>query len=304
MKRTLLPLAVIAIAGLLLTAAAVFYGSGTPADQTAHPASPVYSNQVAGIGLVEGASGTIQVATPVPGVVARLFVDWGQRVSKGQPLFAIDARDLQAQLPIAADEISSAQAAFATAQRFYRVSVDPRYVLAIPKNLAIQRRNDLAVAAAALAAAKDKARQLQAEIRRRTIVSPINGRVLKINVREGEYAQTGAGAAPVLVGDDSRLIVRVEVDENDADRVTPVSPARAFLPAEPTRTAPLRFERIEPFITPKISLSGSPTEKTDSRVLQILYSFDPAQLPAYIGQRLDVQIDGGQPGARRTGGTR
>ena len=70
-------------------------------------------------------------------------------------------------------------------------------------------------------------------------------------------------------------------------------------PAEPSRTAPLRFERIEPFVTPKISLSGAATEKTDSRVLQIIYSFDPSKLPAYIGQRVDVLIDTGKPGVIR-----
>lgn len=299
MKRTLLPLAVIAIAGLILTAMAVFRDAGPPNHGKAQSASSIYSNQVAGAGLVEGASGTIQVATPVSGVVARLFVNWGQPVSKGEPLFAIDVRDLQAQLPLAADEVSQAQAAYATAERLYRVSTDPRYVLAIPKNVAIQRRTDFEVAAAALAAARDKAQQVHAEIRRRTVMSPISGRVLKINVREGEYAQSGAGTAPILVGNDARLNVRVEVDENDADRVTAASPARAFLPAEPSRTAPLRFERIEPFVTPKISLSGAATEKTDSRVLQIIYSFDPSKLPAYIGQRVDVLIDTGRPGVIR-----
>lgn len=299
MRRTLLPLALVALAGLFLTVMAVFRDTAPPDRETEQPASSPDADQVAGAGLVEGASGTIQVATPVSGVVARLFVSWGQPVSKGQPLFAIDARDLQAQFPLAADEVSKAQAAYSAAERLYRVSTDPRYVLAIPKNLAIQRRSDFEVARAAVAAAKDKSRQLQAEIRRRTVVSPISGRVLKINVREGEYAQSGSGAAPILIGNDTRLNVRVEIDENDADRVTSVSPARVFLPAEPSRTAPLRFERIEPLVTPKISLSGAPTEKTDSRVLQIIYSFDPSKLPAYIGQRVDVLIDTGKPGVVR-----
>lgn len=304
MRRTLLPLAIFAIAGLLLTAMAIFRDAGPPKHEEPQSTSSIYANQVAGAGLVEGTSGTIAVATPVSGVVARLFVNWGQPVAKGQPLFAIDDRDLAAQLPLAAAEVSKARAAFAAAQRLYRVSTDPRYALAIPKNLIIQRRSDFEVAAAALAAARDKGDQIRAEIRRRTVVSPINGRVLKINVREGEYAQSGAGTAPMLVGNDTRLNVRVEVDENDADRVTPTSPARAYLPAEPARTAPLRFERIEPFITPKISLSGAPTEKTDSRVLQVIYSFDPSQLPAYIGQRVDVLIDTGKPAAIRVRPTR
>ena len=29
----------------------------------------------------------------------------------------------------------------------------------------------------------------------------------------------------------------------------------------------------------------------DTRVLQVLYSFDPAAIPVYVGQQMDVYID-------------
>jgi hypothetical protein len=46
---------------------------------------------------------------------------------------------------------------------------------------------------------------------------------------------------------------------------------------------------------PRRSLSGDPTERADSRVLQVIYSFERAILPVYVGQRLDVFIE--TPGA-------
>jgi HlyD family secretion protein len=42
---------------------------------------------------------------------------------------------------------------------------------------------------------------------------------------------------------------------------------------------------------PKVSLTGQSTERTDTRVLQAIYSFDPAALPVYVGQQMDVFIE-------------
>ncbi len=44
-------------------------------------------------------------------------------------------------------------------------------------------------------------------------------------------------------------------------------------------------------MVPKRSLTGDSAERVDTRVLQALYSFDPAKLPAYVGQQMDVYIE-------------
>jgi HlyD family secretion protein len=48
---------------------------------------------------------------------------------------------------------------------------------------------------------------------------------------------------------------------------------------------------VEPYVTPKTSLTGSSTERVDTRVLQVIYSFDRNALPAYVGQQMDVFIE-------------
>jgi HlyD family secretion protein len=94
----------------------------------------------------------------------------------------------------------------------------------------------------------------------------------------------------VLFGDDTRLHVRVDLDENDAWRVQPGAAAFAFVRSNPDLKTPLQFERIEPYVVAKLSLTGASTERTDVRVLQVIYSFDPAALPVYVGQQMDVVI--------------
>jgi hypothetical protein len=95
----------------------------------------------------------------------------------------------------------------------------------------------------------------------------------------------------MLLGDDTRLHVRVDVNENDAWRIKPTASAMAYVPGNPDLSVRLRFERIEPYAVPKVSLTGESTERTDTRVLQVIYSFERGELPIYIGQRMNVYVD-------------
>ena len=61
----------------------------------------------------------------------------------------------------------------------------------------------------------------------------------------------------------------------------------------------LSFVRVDPTWSPSRSLTGDSTERVDTRVLQVLFSFDPAVLPAYVGQQMDVLIDSGVKNAGR-----
>jgi len=48
---------------------------------------------------------------------------------------------------------------------------------------------------------------------------------------------------------------------------------------------------VEPYVTPKTSLTGSSSERVDTRVLQVIYRFDRRAIPAYVGQQVDVFIE-------------
>jgi hypothetical protein len=90
--------------------------------------------------------------------------------------------------------------------------------------------------------------------------------------------------------------VRVDVDENDAWRIRPDAAAEASLRGNSSLKTPLTFVRIEPYVIPKRSLTGESTERVDTRVLQIIYSFDPSTIPVYVGQQMDVSIQAPPPG--------
>ena len=55
---------------------------------------------------------------------------------------------------------------------------------------------------------------------------------------------------------------------------------------------PLHFVRVEPFVVPKKSLTGDNTERVDTRVLQVIYKFDPRGWPRlFVGQQVEVFIE-------------
>lgn len=58
--------------------------------------------------------------------------------------------------------------------------------------------------------------------------------------------------------------VRADVDEQIAPRVRPGARATGFIKGDSTHPIPLEFVRIEPFITPKRSLTGASIERVDT----------------------------------------
>lgn len=76
--------------------------------------------------------------------------------------------------------------------------------------------------------------------------------------------------------------MRVDIDENDAWRFRPGAPALAYVRGNPDLKTPLRFERFEPYVIPKQSLTGDTTERVDTRVLQVIYSLRASTVRATV----------------------
>lgn len=290
-RRYIFP--VLSVAGVATALVVVLLGRrSTPSPPMAvQTASAPFASYIAGTGVVEATGGNVAVGTPVPGIVTAVYVGWNDRVEAGNPLFKIDDRDLEAQLATAKSRISEAEGGVERA----------RYLLQVGETLGgsflsveevERRRFDLTLGEATLATRRAEAQQIEEEIERHTVRAPIAGRILQISLRVGEYAQgSGAPDEPLLVmGDDTRLDIRTEVDQYEAWRLHPGSAARVFVRGNPVLNGPLRFERIEPLVAPKKSFTGASTERTDTRVLPVIFSLDRNALPLFVGQEVDVYI--------------
>jgi len=152
---------------------------------------------------------------------------------------------------------------------------------------------DIRIARAQVGLADRAVQRLQTDIDRLTVSAPMDGQILQSNIRPGEYAQSGPLAKPLMVfGNVSRLHVRTDVDEHQASLVRADAQAYATVRGASGTRIPLRFVRFEPYVVPKKSLTGDNTERVDTRVLQVIYQVEDDRVPLYVGQQLDVFIEG------------
>jgi len=155
---------------------------------------------------------------------------------------------------------------------------------------------ELAIARANVASAEARLAAQATEVERTFVRAGVAGTVLQVNLRVGEFASsgpvTGPGAQPlILLGDLEVLHVRVDIDENDAWRFEPGARGVAHVRGNRELKTEIEFVRVDPFVLPKRSLTGESTERVDTRVLQVLYRFDPKSLPVYVGQQMDVFLE-------------
>jgi multidrug efflux pump subunit AcrA (membrane-fusion protein) len=314
-RKFLLP--ILAMLGVVFAVYSVVTGQRQipPAQPVTQPAQPHYDSYVAGAGIVEASTENIAVGTLVPGVVTEIDVKIGDQMKAGQPLFKIDDRDLQAELTVRQANVKSASArvqtetaSLADVKNQLEMWQGVQDVRAVSKDELDRKRFAVQVQEAKLAQAQADAQSAEAQVKatqiemdRRVVKAPVDGQMLQVKIRLGEYAPTGALAQPLmLIGNTNVLNVRVDIDENDAWRVRPDASATAYVRGNRDLKTDLKFVRIEPYVIPKRSLTGDSTERVDTRVLQVLYSFERGKLPVYVGQQMDVFVDAPPAGANKT----
>jgi multidrug resistance efflux pump len=165
----------------------------------------------------------------------------------------------------------------------------------VQANLALQKAGawepDKAIARANIELSKAQIEQTKTDLDRALVRAPVDGKVLQVNVRPGEYIGTPPSQALIVLGSIANLHVRVDIDEHDIPRFRTNLPAQASLRGDPSQRFPLRFVYVEPYVIPKKSLTGDNTERVDTRVLQVIYAIDNGDTPLYVGQQMDVSID-------------
>ena len=155
---------------------------------------------------------------------------------------------------------------------------------------------DRDVSAAAVGQAQAEVDKIEVELDRLVVRSLVDGRVLQVNIRPGEFVGTPPNQPLVMVGNIEKLHVRVDIDEFDIPRFKQGSSATAVPRGDLQQRYPLEFVRVEPFVVPKKSLTGDNTERVDTRVLQVIFGFDPTgRPPLFVGQQVEVFIDAVAP---------
>ena len=261
-------------------------------EAPAQPPSSPFAECVAGVGIVEASSENIAIGSHLSGIVSDVFVQAGAAVRKGDPLFRIDDRALAAEKELRSASLEVAEAEQADADNaFSRASTLVKQKV-ISQDEYDRRSFAVRTAKARVVQARAALGVIETELERSVVRAPVDGEVLQVDTRPGEFAQAGGKTEPLLLLGGARPFhLRVDIDEQEAWRVRPEANATAMIRGNAAMRVPLKFVRFEPYIVPKRSLTGANTERVDTRVLQVIYSFDPGNLPIFIGHQMDVFIE-------------
>jgi multidrug resistance efflux pump len=176
-------------------------------------------------------------------------------------------------------------------QRAMTVATHEARLLCAKANVA-SAMSSVGSAKAVMRSAQANVAVIDVNLDRSVIKAPIDATVLQVRIRAGEHVPATQDKAWLTIGQTQPLHVRADVDEHEAWRVKPGAKAEAHVRGNPSLKAGLTFVRFEPLVIPKQSLTGSATERVDTRVLQVIYRIDDApSIPLFVGQQMDVFID-------------
>ncbi|MBP7252034.1 MAG: efflux RND transporter periplasmic adaptor subunit [Alphaproteobacteria bacterium] len=254
------------------------------------PLENQYDHALSGSGLIEANTRNIVVGSHVPGVIQQVLVTEGDVVQAGAPLFVLDDRTAKAQILVSEAELAAAKVALADQKDQMQRADQLTRGISVTTDKLERLQFAVATASANVDSAKARLDAAQVTLAKLTVTAPVTGRVLKVNIRAGNFVEANGSQTPVVLGNDDPLYVRVSIDENDVWRLQPGAEARGALRGNRDIKFPLKFVRIEPYVIPKKSLTGTTTERVDTRIIEVLYEVSVKDQPLYIGQLVDVFI--------------
>lgn len=176
---------------------------------------------------------TVNISAEIPGRVVNLAVEEGDFVKRGQLLLEIDntqylssVRQMQASMASARARNERARVALRLAEAAYqrRKALFERKLLSTQEM--DQAENEVSAARTEAAAANEEKTRLEAalvgardNLAKTTYRAPIDGRIVALNIEEGEIVVVGTmnnpGTQILSVSDLSRMQVKADVDETD-----------------------------------------------------------------------------------------
>lgn len=288
-KSLLLP--VVGILGLIFALVLVLNQKDPPPNvPVTPPPASLYAKSIAGIGVIEPKSELITIGTELSGVVRHVYVEAGQRVQAGEPLFSLDQRDVEAQLQILKASLAVAQVQAEDAATQFALVENVKDNQAVSRDDYNRRFYGAQSSQARVKELQARLDQAKTTLRRLTVTAPLAGTVLEVNVRPGELAPARVLEEPLIrMGDISTLHLRVELDEEEAARFSKESLAKAFPRGNPETSYPLTFMRVEPYVRPKRNLVAA-GQRVDTRVLEVIYALPLEAQGLWVGQQMDVYI--------------
>jgi RND family efflux transporter MFP subunit len=160
----------------------------------------------------------VKVGSQLSGVVAKLRVNIGDYVSKGDALASLHDAEWRARVDTLKAELAAATAELGYAQG--ELERMERLADIVPQNQVDNLRRNVAVRQAGVQQARERLAEAQIMLGYTVIRAPVSGTIASVSTYEGEtVAASFAAPTFVTIVDLKRLEVQAYVDENDIGKV-------------------------------------------------------------------------------------
>ncbi len=190
--------------------------------------------------------GAVEVGTQVSGRIDKIYVDFNDRVRKGQLLAVLDTSLLEAAVEDAEANLEMAKAQYELALEEYKQN-KPLYEKGIiSKADFLKIEVQLRQRAAQLKAAETALARAKRNLDYAYIRSPIDGIVVERNVEEGQTVAASFNAPTlfVIAADLSKVEIHALVDESDIGQIREGMPVRFTVEAYPEKVFTGRVRQI------------------------------------------------------------
>jgi multidrug efflux pump subunit AcrA (membrane-fusion protein) len=276
---------------------------GERADPRATDGAPIQRAAVVARGLVDADGGLIQIAASRDGVVRMVAVEEGDRVHQGDVLLVVDDRTARSDLAVAEAELAQAKAALqAISVRKAAAERDvARYRRLVAASAVAQARldedldrlrlaaADLVLQEAIIATASARRDAAATEVAERTVRAPLDGVVVRRQVRPGDGISTLNVTTLFWLAPASPIIVRAEIEELSAERVSVGQQAEVVVEDDTVRRYSAAVARLSLAFVPRRATLYDPRDRVDVRVVEAVVRFVTPP-PLRLGQRVIVRF--------------
>src|SRR6185436_11689033 len=178
------------------------------------------TNSTVAIGTIKSKVGAeVKVGSQLSGIVARLNVNVGDKVSKGDVLAALDDRNWRARVHVLDAQLNSATAEEEYAEN--ELARNEQLGDLIPRTRLEDARRNLKVKQAAVQQVRASLSEAQTTLGYTLIKAPVSGTIASVSTNQGETIAASLSAPTfVTIIDLDRLEVQAYVDETDIGKVS------------------------------------------------------------------------------------
>jgi HlyD family secretion protein len=199
------------------------------------------------------AVGTVEVGSQISGIVETVYVDYNDKIKKGQILARVDTTLLKASVRDAEANLAKSRAQLHQAQTEYQRNEKLFQAGYISEMTFLSVKTSVETAKASVQSAESALQRAQTNLKYAEIHSPITGTVIERTVEAGQTisASTSAPTLFTIAEDLAQMQIEASVDESDIGQIKQNMSVRFTVQAYPDElfTGTVRQVRLKPTVS-------------------------------------------------------